>query len=190
MTPAASSDQIQVTDVVTTASERPFLLWAVPLISVAAILPYLRSLRFGFVYDDQFQLALPAIHSWSAVPGYFFKSIPGVSVRYYRPIVFLWFRLNDFLWGPHAWSWHLTSLALHAAASVLVLLTLSRYFKDRRCALAGALVFAVHPAHVETVAWISGCTDSLMCIGLFSSLLLWMKNREKPAAKWQIGSLL
>jgi len=190
MATAASSEQIHAADAATTTQERPSPPWELPLIFVAAIVPYLRSLRFDFVYDDQFQLALPAIHSWSAVPGYFFKSIPGVSTRYYRPMVFLWFRLNDFLWGPHAWSWHLTSLALHAAASVLVLLTLSRYFKDRRCALAGALVFAVHPAHVETVAWISGCTDSLMCIGLFSSLLLWMKNREKPAAKWRIGSLL
>ena len=154
-------------------------------------MPYLRTLYFGFVYDDHFQiLALTAGHSWRTVAGYFFKPVPGVAVRYYRPILFLWFRLNYSLWGTHAWGWHLTNVALHATVSLLILLLLRKYFTDVRCAVAGALVFATHPAHIETVAWISGCSDSLMVIGLLGSLLLWMKNCEAPALARRAGSLL
>src|SRR5690242_2599957 len=169
--------------------EAPNRTWVFLLVASAAILPYLGSLRFGFVYDDGFQLALPAIRSWKAVPGYFINSIPGISVRYYRPLFFLWLRVNFFLWGARAWGWHLTSVALHAAVSIFVLLVLRRYFKDPRCAVAGALVFAVHPAHIETVAWISGCTDSLMALGLVSSLWLWMRNVEAPRIAYRLGSL-
>ena len=162
-----------------------------PLVLAAAILPYLASLHYGFVHDDDAQvLSMSAIRSWSFVPGYFYKPIPGFIVRYYRPLFFLWFRINSFLWNTHPWGWHLTNVILHAAASLLVMAVLRRYFKDPRCALAGALLFAVHPAHVETVAWVSGCTDALMAVSLLGSLLLWMKNVEAPSSLHRVGSLV
>jgi len=165
--------------------------WIPLLILGAAALPYLGSLRFGFVYDDNVQvLGIPALRSWSFVPGYFVRPIPQVIVRYYRPLFFLWFRLNYYLWNSQAWGWHLTNVALHAVASVLVLFLLAKYFKDARWAAVGALLFAAHPAHIETVAWVSGCTDSLMSIGLLASLLLWMRNRESPSLGRRTASLL
>lgn len=189
MAALATFNQPETSSETPASPETPNRIWVFFLVAGAAILPYLGSLRFGFVYDDGFQLALPAIRSWKAVPGYFINSIPGISVRYYRPLFFLWLRVNFFLWGARAWGWHLTSVALHGAVSIFVLLVLRRYFKDIRCAVAGALVFAAHPAHIETVAWISGCTDSLMALGLVSSLWLWMKNLEAPRIAYRLGSL-
>lgn len=187
----AASSGVRNAGGVTSAASK----WKVPsatlLLLTAAMLPYLASLRYGFVYDDDAQvLGMPAIRSWSFVPGYFFKPIPGFIVRYYRPIFFLWFRLNYFLWNTHAWGWHLTNVVLHAVASLLVMGILCRYFKDVRCTVAGALVFAVHPAHVETVAWVSGCTDALMAVSLLGSLFLWMENCEAPSLRRRIGSLV
>ncbi|HET7151045.1 MAG TPA: tetratricopeptide repeat protein [Candidatus Acidoferrum sp.] len=154
-----------------------------------AVLPYLGTLGFGFVYDDKTQvLGLRAIRFWSSVPAYFFKPVPGEIQRYYRPIFFLWFRLNYFLFSTHAWGWHLANVLLHGAASLLVFLFLRRYFRDVRSAVAGALVFAIHPVHIETVAWVSGCTDSLMAIGLLGSFLLWLKDRHAPSLARKIGS--
>jgi protein O-mannosyl-transferase len=168
-------------------SER--LAWVLLLVVSAAIAPYLGTLRFSFVYDDNVQvLSLRAIRTWTAVPSYFFKPVPGVTQRYYRPIFFSWFRLNYFLFNGHAWGWHLANVLLHAAASLLAFFLLKRYFRDVRSAVAGALVFAIHPVHVETVAWVSGCTDSLMAIGLLGSFLLWLKDCHAPSLARKIGS--
>lgn len=191
MATSTTSNRIRISDGLSIVRAHFIRGWACLLILTAAIFPYLASLGFTFVYDDDIQvLANPAIRSWISVPGYFLKPIPGIVVRYYRPIFFLWFKLNYFLWNTRAWGWHLSNVVLHGLDSILVFLILGRYFKDRRLATVGALVFAVHPVHIETVAWVSGCTDSLMAIGLLGSLLLWMKNRETPMAAYRIGSQL
>jgi len=165
------------------------------IVAGLAILPYLPSFGYGFVYDDDVQvLANPAILSWHFVPAYFGKAIAGFfsgvrSAHYYRPLFFLWLRLNYFVWGTQAWGWHLANVALHLAASLLVLMVLKKYFRDVLWAAVGAAIFAVHPSHVETVAWVSGCTDSLMAVSLLGSLWLWMKARETGSLAWGIGSL-
>ena len=166
------------------------------LVALAAILTYLSTLRFGFVYDDDIQvLDNPAITSWHFLPAYFLKPIAGfypglASAHYYRPLFFIWLRLNYFLWHKQAWGWHLTNVLLHAAVSVLVLLVLRKYFPESKWVLFGALIFAVHPVHGETVAWVSGCTDSLMALGLLGSLYLWLKNGETSSPLLKMGSLL
>jgi len=170
-------------------------VWAYWMVGCLAILPYLPSFGYGFVYDDDVQvLANPAILSWHFVPAYFGKAIAGFfsgvrSAHYYRPLFFLWLRLNYLAWGTQASGWHLANVALHVAASLLVLMILKKYFRDVRWAAVGAATFAVHPVHVETVAWVSGCTDSLMAVSLLASLWLWMKARETGSLAWRIGSL-
>ena len=70
--------------------------------------------------------------------------------------------------GGRPWAYRLVNILLHALASVLVLRLLRDLLADRppgeqphvaAAALAGALLFAVHPVHVEAVAWISGIMD-------------------------------
>ena len=165
------------------------------LLLLAAVLPYVASSRFGFVYDDDVQvLGDPAIRSWHFVPDYFAKPISFFtntrSVRYYRPVFFLWFRLNYFLWGPHSLGWHCANIFLHTVASLLVFGILRCYFANLRWAFAGALLFAVHPIHVESVAWVSGSTDALLALFLFASLLTWMRATEAAWASARVLSLL
>jgi Tfp pilus assembly protein PilF len=156
----------------------------------AAVLAYIPTLSYGFVHDDDVQVAaMPLLKSWHMLPGYFAHPIPGFSAHYYRPLFFLWLDMNRHVWGPRAWGWHLSGVLLHAAAALLALAVLRRYFTDIRWAGIAALVFAVHPAHVETVAWISGGTDTLMSVGLLGSLFLWMKARESSPA-WRPGAAL
>src|SRR5215475_9779804 len=83
----------------------------------AAVLPYLPTLGYGFVYDDDVQVSgMPAIKPWHMLPGYLARPIPGFTARYYRPLFFLWLDVNRHLWGPRAWGWHFGSVLLHAAA--------------------------------------------------------------------------
>ena len=59
---------------------------------------------------------------------------------------------------------HLTNLLLHFACCLLVLRLGLDERLDSRAAFAGAALFAVHPVHVESVAWISGRTDLIACV--------------------------
>ena len=68
-------------------------------------LVYAATVRFDFVYDDQNQIVRNTlVQSWRFVPGYFkghqwLTLFPNASANYYRPMNFLWFRVNDALFG-------------------------------------------------------------------------------------------
>ncbi len=66
---------------------------------------------------------------------------------------------------------HLGSLLLHAACGVMVLLILRRLFHNEVAALAGALLFVLHPIQVESVAWITETRGLLAA--LLGLIALW-----------------
>ncbi|HEV8111520.1 MAG TPA: tetratricopeptide repeat protein [Planctomycetota bacterium] len=87
----------------------------------------------------------------------------------YVPVTFtLWALLARIALAP--WLFHAASLALHVAGAWAAFDLLRRLIRDERAACAGALLFALHPVQVETVAWMSGAKD-LLC-GLFALLAL------------------
>lgn len=150
-----------------------------------AALAYVATLSFGFVYDDAPQiLKNPAVRAWRFVPQYFTAHVwaaiyPNSAGNYYRPIFLLWLRINYALFGTNAWGWHLTSVACHVTATWLVFRLVRQLAGDRALAFAAAMIFAVHPAHVENVAWISGVTDPLMAcfvLGSFSFFLSFQRR--------------
>src|SRR5204862_5011676 len=65
---------------------------------------------------------------------------------------------------------HLGNLFVHAANVLFVWALLRRIVRDEAGAFVGALVFALHPVQVESVAWVSGMKDLLF--GLFSLLAI------------------
>jgi hypothetical protein len=75
--------------------------------------------------------------------------------------------------GLNPWIFHGANLLAHIISSLIVLRLLRRLLRDRSgwAACAGALLFAVHPVQVETVAWVSGLKD-LLC-GMFSLLAVY-----------------
>lgn len=104
----------------------------------------------------------------------------GESTGYYRPLVLLSLWL-DFSAGSLApLLGHLTNAALHALCSVLVLRLLRQFLPPGGGALAGALLFAVHPVHVESVAFVSGRTDLLAAVFVLLAVLHWRARRGAP----------
>jgi hypothetical protein len=82
------------------------------------------------------------------------------------------------LWGGAPLGYHLTNILLHAFAAVLLALLL------RRLAVPGAVltsfVFALHPVHVESVAWISEQKNTLSTICYLGAALLYLRfDRER-----------
>lgn len=165
-------------------------LWAI--LFVTALL-YLPTLRFGFVYDDPIQIIdNPRLASWSFVPSYFQHHIwihISQTGSYYRPLFLLWLRLNFALFGTHSVLWHASTLFLHLVAVALVYLLLRKIIPSPLVVTIATAVFALHPAHIESVAWISGLTDPLMTIPLVGSLLCWLTYRERNKIIWLIAAL-
>jgi Flp pilus assembly protein TadD len=165
--------------------------WAghLPLAAVltATFIAYAATLGFGFVSDDRFQVVgNPFIASWRFVPQYFSSHVwsyryPHLLSNYYRPLFLLWLRLNEILFGARAWGWHLTSVAAHLAVTWLVYRLGFRLTQERRLAMAGALVFGLHPVHIEAVAYVSGVAEPLSALFVLAALLAWMRSRG-PAA--------
>ncbi len=162
------------------------------LVCSITALVYVATLSFGFVYDDVPQiLNNPAIHSWRFVPQYFTSHVwaaiyPNTTGNYYRPLFLLWLKLNYALFGTKAAGWHMTNIACHVLATWLVFRVAQQLSGDRLTAFLTALIFGLHPAHVENVAWISGVSDPLMAcflLGSFSAFLSSRTSRAVPEAE-------
>ena len=162
--------------------------YLVLLVALAAILPFLNSLKGDFVWDDRtlilqdYKLQHPGYFTAFFLRDYFEHADEEIKYGYYRPLVSLSLMADFLLWGPRPFGFHLTNLLLHAAVSVLVLFFVARVFPRRPgAALVSALVFAVHPVHTESVAWISGRTDLSATLLMLGSLLA---LSVAPARKW------
>lgn len=162
--------------------DAPRLLVAIAL--VLAALSYVGTLGFSLVYDDIPQIIQnPRIHSWSHAPRLFvehvWSQVAGQPGTYYRPIFELWFLANYSLFGVHPFGWHCTTVAVHLGVIGLVYLLLKRVTSDRFTAAIATVLFAVHPTHVESVAWVSGVTDPLCALFALACLITYVKARQE-----------
>ncbi len=154
-----------------------------------AALSYINTATFNFVYDDFPQLVSnPRIHSWEHAPRLFAEQVWTQSMlqgsgNYYRPIFELWLLVQYSLFGLHSWAYHLASVLIHVAVVGMVYLVLKRVAGDRLTASMGAILFAVHPTHIETVAWISGSTDLLCAFFALASFLAYLRARDVGRAR-------
>src|SRR5215471_13161316 len=161
----------------------PIRPWALPLICLAGTIAYLAVPSFQFVHDDRFIiLENPSLLHMSSIPQYFLHHLwsnkPDMPPTYYRPLFSTWLNLNYALFGPHAAGWHIAALCVHLLASVLTYRLVSTIFGDRATGLLAGLLFAVHPAHVESVAWVSGITDPLTAVFVITAFLACRKARN------------
>ncbi|HET9985989.1 MAG TPA: hypothetical protein VFQ38_20485 [Longimicrobiales bacterium] len=147
------------------------------LAGVAALV-YLPSLRNGFAYDDVPVIpGDPRIHSWAGLLGAFTRPYwaeRGAELGLYRPLTSASFGV-DWLLGGGAPAWfHAVNVLWHAGACVLAFLLLAELFAPA-AALAGALVFAVHPVHVEAVANVVGRAEAMSAVFFLGAALVWMR---------------
>lgn len=148
------------------------------------VLTYVGTLHFGFVYDDGPQIiANPTLTSWRFLPWLFtgqtWKFLGSSwAGNYYRPLFMSWLLANRMLFGLNPVAWHASTLAVHLLATWLAFVVARRILKSGTEAGFVALLFGVHPIHIESVAWISGITDPLMAVFVFSAFWAWMRAQE------------
>jgi tetratricopeptide (TPR) repeat protein len=155
---------------------------------LVTFLVHARAVGFGFCdLDDIHQIVENPTLQWKSAPDYFVKDVwrnPQAQYRtYYRPVFLLWLLVNLKLFGLHPALWHFAALALHGIVVVLVYRLGLRLMGNELIAVAAALLFAVHPTHVESVVWLSGITEPLagvFFLGAFLQYLRWRDPRTRP----------
>lgn len=163
----------------------PWLLAALAA-ALLAVAAHANGLGGEFVLDDRAFLVdnpnLTEPHDLS----YFFtgdiysySSVP-ISTDIYRPLFFAILWLGNILWPGSPLALQLFSLSLHLAATLLVLAVIPRLLSgiSPLSAGIGACLFAVHPVHVEAVAWISAFVHPMAAVLILASYLFHDHHRR------------
>jgi hypothetical protein len=146
------------------------------LIVVAIILIYWPAMQGHFIMDDD--LLLTENHLVKASDGLYRIWFTGQPVDYW-PVTNTTLWLEWRLWGMNPTGYHVTNFLLHIANCLLIWLLLYRLTIPG--AFFAALLYAVHPVNVESVAWIAQRKNGLSL--LFSLLsVLWYLKAQKPLA--------
>jgi len=126
-----------------------------------------------------------------------------VHMGHWIPVTWLTLGVDYVLWGMNPRGYHLTSLLLHTATAI-AFYALARRLLERALppdtsrsdvtlgAAAAALLFAVHPLRVESVAWATERRDVVSGLFFVLTLLAYLKMVEAPACRrrvWYLGSL-
>jgi tetratricopeptide (TPR) repeat protein len=138
----------------------------------------------GFVFDDTQNLLQRGPANLSRIPQYFVSNQSAAfGSNFYRPVQVAWNEIAFSLFGAHALPWHLMNLLLHVACVLLLFGVALAVTESEPVAVLSAALFAVHPAGVEAVSWISAVGDLLMCAFLLLSalcLLRWIRAGGWP----------
>ena len=165
--------------------------WSLAAVLIFTFLLYARSLFNDFVYldDDQYILTNPFLRDFS------FHGIKVIFSSFYfsnyHPLTTLTFLFEYKLYGLHAFPYHLLNVVLHVINTWLVFQLAGKLSGKKLTALVVAILFAVHPMHVESVAWISERKDVLYTCFFLLSLLSYLGYLESGhKTKFYIGALL
>ncbi len=151
------------------------------LLTVAAYIPVMHA---GFIWDDD--VLITGNRLVKANDGLYRFWFTTESADY-RPLTWSLWWLEWRLWGASPMGYHVVNVLLHAVNAVLAWMVLRR-LKIPGAWLA-ALVFAIHPVNVATVAWISEQKNTLSMLFYATAILLYLKFDEESRWHWYVFSL-
>ena len=158
-------------------------------LGLLVIVSYLPAMLWGgFIWDDNLCIKVDPVREVSGLQQIWFSPSAIEEEHHYWPLVYTTFWLEHKLWGFAPAGYHIVNVLLHLANTLLL------WHLLRRLAVPGAwvvaAVFAVHPLHVESVAWIIERKDVLSGLFYLAAVLAWMRFVEKPSARWYACSLV
>jgi hypothetical protein len=159
--------------------------WLLAIVLLAAVAVYANTLSMGFVWDDNQVILEPSpIRSLENIPYFFKNSVSaghkfGNTTPYYRPVFSLSNAIDYFFWGVAPFGYHLTNILLHAAVSGLVFLIATRILTSGVAGLFAGLVYALHPVHVEAVAYVSARNELLCALFMAAAMHWYLRCRDR-----------
>ncbi len=167
---------------------------AAAVVALVAAVVHVGALRNGFAYDDEAVVtADPALQSVrTLVPRLLEPYWPdafGASVGSWRPLTTFTFGAVWIASDGRPGAFHALALILHAGASALTVILLAELM-PLGAALAGGLLFAVHPVHVEAVANVVGLAEPLSAVFALAALVWWARLGEVAGPASLVGIAL
>jgi len=162
-----------------------FRRWAALLLLLGmTLLAYFPAIGGGFVWDDKQSVTENVtLRSAEGLRQIWFE--PQSTNQQYYPVLLTAFWVQYRLWGDDPLGYHITNISLHAVNACLLWLLLGRLSVSG--AFLAAAVFALHPVHVESVAWVTELKNVLS--GMFSLLTLLVWVRFIKTRQWQSYTL-
>ena len=159
--------------------------WRFAALVVAAVfVVYAPALRGEFVFDDlAFVVSNELIRSPDGLRR-FWLTTDAVD---YQPLSFSAFWLQWRLWGRDPLGWHVVNVLLHAAVTLLVWRVLRKHGVPG--AAVAALVFALHPVHVEAVAWVYQLRTLLPAALALSAWLMYLRGTASGSRSALAGAV-
>ncbi len=191
----AARDDAKVQQTVATASpltaatsysrQNVLALLALGLLVIVSYLPAM--LWGGFVWDDNTYVKVDPVRDVSGLWKIWFSPSALEEEGHYWPITYTTFWVEHKLWGFAPAGYHIVNVLLHLANTLLLWHLLRRLVVPGAWVIAA--VFAVHPLHVESVAWIFERKDVLSGLLYLSAALAWMRFVERPNPRRYMCSL-
>jgi tetratricopeptide (TPR) repeat protein len=172
--------------------------WAPPLIVVVVTaIAFLPALSGDFAYDDQLNIQ-ENLQFRGLAPANLKWMFTTFHLGHYQPLSWMTLACDYLIWGMNPFGYHLTNLLLHCANAVLVYLLAMLLIdaaarrrnatieagKLRLAAAVAALIFAIHPLRVESVAWVTERRDVLSSCLLLATILFYLRahrSESRPA---------
>jgi tetratricopeptide (TPR) repeat protein len=152
------------------------MLAGLGLIAVVALIAYIPSIDGGFIWDDYLLLVDNPLVKDSNGLHQIWCTAQAID---YWPATNTSFWIEWRMWGMNSTGYHVTNLVLHIFESLLIWIILRKLSVPG--ALLAALIFAVHPVNVESVAWIAQRKNTMAML-FFLLSILWYLRAEMPTA--------
>jgi Flp pilus assembly protein TadD len=171
--------------------------WMLLIPPLIILLLYLPAVKFSLVWDDTIYLRdMPNYRDPSLwLPSLFHAFV--LSPNYFRPLALLTF-VGEINLGGAAGLFHLTNILLHSLNTLLVVILVRRLIQMKTMSskldlqsigppIAAGLIYGLHPALIEGVAFVSGRFDLLMTSFLLVALLADLNLRGRPSRSTAVG---
>ncbi|GAM10549.1 transmembrane and TPR repeat-containing protein [Geobacter sp. OR-1] len=167
------------------------------LVAAVCFIVYLRALSCGFVNLDEPEYLLDNTAIRTMDKDFWYWAFATVSLNFWVPLLWLSFAIDYQIWGLDPFGFHLTNNILHALNAGLIVFVCDKMFKNRWSVserfsrsrflyplllLIAGLLFAVHPARVESVAWVTERKDVLNGFFTMGFIYFYLCYQEKKEA--------
>jgi len=164
-----------------------------------------RTLSCDFVnYEDpEYVINNPFIRNFDK--DFWYSAFFTVPLNFWVPLLWISFAVDYHFWGLNPLGYHLTNIVLHAVNAGIMVFIADRIYRNSLIRIEGvsrsrylypallllaALLFGIHPARVESVAWVTERKDLLNGIFTLAAIYFYLRYRDKKEASLPRGAIL
>jgi protein O-mannosyl-transferase len=140
---------------------------------------------YGFLNVDDDVYVSSNTHVWNLTWDNMRWAFTNLDAGFWHPLTWISLMFDSLLFGVHPAGYHLTNLLLHIASSVLLFLLLRQLTGALWRSAMVATLFALHPLHVESVAWIAERKDVLSTLFWMLTLLAYVRYSQSTIGNRQ-----